>query len=362
MSDTVIAATIVGVLVYAANWRGVHEKPGEKKPEGSVDIATVFLFSFSIMILFIGIFFFIVAFAPGVFGPATADTPELSQSGSVVVLFLSLLFGAASLAVTQSARARQYFAYRILRTQDDPKLRRYDPNSMVHSTAIVLALLVVLLTISEYALSGGLAGVAENFEINLDILVVNFAMNVLIALLGVGLFLRRNIQQTLRRLGIDQLNWGWISRGLLIGFGLFWAQLILTGLWLSVSDPDALTQQTAISQQIFETYSTSIGLALLLAFMTGVGEELLFRGALQPIFGNILTSVFFVLLHIQYTLTPAALIIFGVSLAFGWARQRYNTTTAMAAHFMYNLMPFVLFFLFGEQTLETTESLLRMVF
>jgi membrane protease YdiL (CAAX protease family) len=73
-----------------------------------------------------------------------------------------------------------------------------------------------------------------------------------------------------------------------------------------------------------------------------LGEEVFFRGALQPVFGLGLTSVFFALLHTQYTLTPASAGIFLVSLGMGWLRQRYSTTAAIFAHFAYNFIQLAL--------------------
>jgi membrane protease YdiL (CAAX protease family) len=57
------------------------------------------------------------------------------------------------------------------------------------------------------------------------------------------------------------------------------------------------------------------------------------------VFGLWPTSILFALIHMQYTLTPATLIILGVALGFGWLRQRYNTTVAIMAHFLYNFIP-----------------------
>ncbi|MBK8021399.1 MAG: CPBP family intramembrane metalloprotease [Chloroflexi bacterium] len=84
--------------------------------------------------------------------------------------------------------------------------------------------------------------------------------------------------------------------------------------------------------QSFAGIRQGIVLSLLVAF----GEETFFRGALQPVFGNLLTSVFFLILHTQYTLTPASLLLFLVSLALGWLRNRHSTTAAFVAHFVYN--------------------------
>ncbi|MEP0762854.1 MAG: CPBP family intramembrane metalloprotease, partial [Chloroflexota bacterium] len=84
---------------------------------------------------------------------------------------------------------------------------------------------------------------------------------------------------------------------------------------------------------------TTIGLAFVLATTAAVGEEIAYRGALQPVFGLWPTAIVFALTHAQYTLTPAWLIILGVAIVFGWLRQQYGTAAAMLAHFVYNFVP-----------------------
>jgi membrane protease YdiL (CAAX protease family) len=68
----------------------------------------------------------------------------------------------------------------------------------------------------------------------------------------------------------------------------------------------------------------------------GLGEEPLFRGAAQPRFGLVLTSVLFALVHAQYGISLATLIVFFLGLVLGILRNHTNTTTAMLTHAMYN--------------------------
>ena len=78
-----------------------------------------------------------------------------------------------------------------------------------------------------------------------------------------------------------------------------------------------------------------------------MGEEIALRGSLQPIFGFWWTAILFSLVNIQYSLTPATLIIFGVALGLGWIRRRYNLYAAITAHFLYNFVQLLLALLFG---------------
>jgi hypothetical protein len=70
----------------------------------------------------------------------------------------------------------------------------------------------------------------------------------------------------------------------------------------------------------------------------GIGEELLFRGALQPVLGLWFTAILFAASHIQYGLTPATLAVFIIAIALGIIRQRTNTTVAILVHFGYDFV------------------------
>jgi membrane protease YdiL (CAAX protease family) len=79
-------------------------------------------------------------------------------------------------------------------------------------------------------------------------------------------------------------------------------------------------------------------IAFLAAASAAIGEEILFRGALQPVFGIIPTTLFFALLHSQYALTPSTIVIILVGGAFGWLKEKQSTTAAIIAHFAYNFV------------------------
>ena len=63
--------------------------------------------------------------------------------------------------------------------------------------------------------------------------------------------------------------------------------------------------------------ASMVGEWLVLAAAAGLSEELLFRGALQPIFGIVPTSLIFAVSHVQYGLSPATLTVFLLSVILG---------------------------------------------
>jgi membrane protease YdiL (CAAX protease family) len=155
--------------------------------------------------------------------------------------------------------------------------------------------------------------------------------------LGIGFAIRRTLPQALARLGLRTPTQEDLGYGFLIGFAMI-IGLIIFGVFMTLLfTPEQLEQQNEASNSLAESYAT-IPLAFTIAISAAVGEEIFFRGALQPVFGNVLTSVFFTLLHVQNLLTPGMIIIFGVSLTLGWLRNKQGTTSAMIAHFVYDFI------------------------
>ncbi|HVU11168.1 MAG TPA: type II CAAX endopeptidase family protein, partial [Phototrophicaceae bacterium] len=225
-----------------------------------------------------------------------------------------------------------------------PASATYDPESPVHTTAWVLTLALIAITVGDFVLNGGIAGMAQSLQANSvgigDILYED-ALWVFAATLGIGLFLRRSPQQALARLGLrlptaQDMNWGMIVGlvmiGLVIIFSLIWSNLV---------SAQVMQQETAASDQLAASIN-SLPLALVISAVVAIGEEIFFRGALQPVFGIWLTSLFFSVLHTQYTLTPATLLIFVTSMGLGWLRQRYSTTASIIGHFFYNFIQLAL--------------------
>ncbi len=97
--------------------------------------------------------------------------------------------------------------------------------------------------------------------------------------------------------------------------------------------------------------------AFFLSICAGFGEEVFFRGALQPLIGNIPTALFFVAIHGYFSIKNLRLNFFGILLTFfiiflGWAAKEYNLWLAISAHFSYDL---VLLFYYKSQKNESID-------
>lgn len=221
------------------------------------------------------------------------------------------------------------------------ELLGFDPKSTVHMLAMVMCVYLIGSQMANFALSGGLEGVAEGSGVTWGNLILNFIPLVLIPLVGVGLLVRRSWRDILDRLGFHRLTLESIGAGVGVAVAAYVFQFVMVIIWLILVPENVFEDQTEASRAIGESINT-IWLVLAVSFTAAVGEEIAFRGALQPIFGFWWTAILFTLTHIQYTLTPATLIIFGVALALGWLRRRYNLYAAIIAHFLYNFIQLVL--------------------
>lgn len=270
-------------------------------------------------LFFMGI---VLAVLPGAFWNRLAVTqaiPFQPQAGAAVLLAIALWGTLVSLRPVRQALAR----FLPLR-----------PESPVHTLALVLAGYLggnTLLTLSQ----GGLEGLAETAE---AASVVSFVLSELllaaIAAAGVGLFIRRGGREALARLGLGRLRpgqWaaaiGWVTV-------MVFTQGVVGATWF-ILQPQQAELLDSVNTLLLQDID-SLGEWFALALAAAVGEEILFRGALQPVFGLLPTAVLFALAHVQYGLTPVTAFVLILGLVLGAIRRRGNTTLTIVVHFGYN--------------------------
>jgi membrane protease YdiL (CAAX protease family) len=272
------------------------------------------------------------------------DQPEPLPAGEPLFPQMLNYYTTDALMVPRAEPATPVGKIDVESDQKASWLRGFNPASTVHVVAVVYVIYLLGSQFISFILGGGLSGVAESYQtqgLSGWSLIVGELPFLVIPVLGVGLGLHRNLGQTLKRLGLNLP----VGQGVLAAFGvtigLFIFVAIVNSVWMALVPKDVYQQQTQASDALSNSV-TSIGLAFLLAASAAVGEEIAFRGALQPVLGFWPTAIVFALTHIQYALTPAWLIILGVALAFGWLRMRYSTTVSMMTHFLYNFIPLAL--------------------
>lgn len=210
-----------------------------------------------------------------------------------------------------------------------------DPDSAVHTVAMVFSIYLLAGMAVQWLLAGGVSGLVElGGNVLLPDVLLSGVLTVTFAVLGVGLGVRRNWRETLERLGVERFEPASVLAGTL-GAGVLLAfMMAMSGVWYALA-PQSFEELGNATTALFGEL-TSLPSAFVVAVSTAVGEELLFRGALQPRFGLLPTTLLFTLLHVQYTLSPAWLLIFGVGLGLGLLRMWRGTTASTVAHFVYN--------------------------
>jgi membrane protease YdiL (CAAX protease family) len=258
---------------------------------------------------------------------AGCPLPPANYGGLAVILGLTAVLGALPLIPA----ARRSLA----------RWLEIEPASCVHTTALAFAIYFVGLTLAQVALIGDLSKLTS-VEVRLSVLDMLAATSplALMALAGVGFLMRRDLGATLKRLG---LNWMTARQwGLVIVIILLFLALDYNVLWVwQQLWPDSHALVGNITTNLFGNLASPLA-ALAVGLSAGIGEELLFRGALQPRFGLVLTSLLFAIGHAHYGLSPAIIEVFFIGLVLGLVRRRTNTTTCLMVHAGYDFLNLLL--------------------
>jgi hypothetical protein len=188
--------------------------------------------------------------------------PELMNSESMEVHWLAL-------AVTCLLTSMAAFVPLIL------PVRRWlarwmpiDPNSTVHTTALTFAVYQIGLSLGQLILIGDLENLTEaELALTLWDVLLSGVPFALFALVGVGLFVRRDGQSTLERLGLRRPTWRQLlaATGLIILFLAF--DMGVSLLWEEL-DPAGYDLLERVSENLFGNLTT-VGGAIALGLSAG---------------------------------------------------------------------------------------------
>ena len=211
-----------------------------------------------------------------------------------------------------------------------------DPDSPVHAYALVLAVILFGTQLATILFADVLAIDQTLPSLSIADVLASETPFLIMALAGVGLFIRRNTAGAAERLGLVRPAW-WQVALALAAAGAFFA-LVQGADWLSHQwTPGVASQVDRTTQHVFGGLNDPIGIAAI-ALLPGICEEILFRGALQPRLGLLVTAVLFTSIHTQYGLSFDALSVLIVAIGLGLIRKYTNTTTSSVCHVTYNLL------------------------
>ncbi len=248
-----------------------------------------------------------------------------------------ILMLAALLAMVVLLPPARRCAARLLPMQAD---------NVVHATALSLTATALGLNLFQmaaiapvlFAIAATEEGVAQLQQQGgvsyLDTLVFPLLTLFVAALLGVGLYTRRNQAEVIARLGFKPLTLPQL--GIATGFTLaLLGMAIFTERAWQALDPDSLSKVGGLSKALLGNFTGLTG-ALAIGISAAIGEETFFLFSYQPRMGIALTSLLFTSFHVQYGITPATLLVLIMSVVLGILRQRTSLTVCILVHFLYN--------------------------
>ncbi|MDQ6811641.1 MAG: CPBP family intramembrane metalloprotease, partial [Actinomycetota bacterium] len=203
------------------------------------------------------------------------------------------------------------------------------PGSPVIYLTVVLGLLLVAQQAGAQVQPGTPLTLADLLAQDIPLLILSFV--------GVGIFVRRSPREVTQRLGFvppRQKRWWLIA---LLGIIAFLAIAYGIERVANTLSPTSQQQVTNATNVLFSRFNNPLGV-ILLGLMPAVVEETLFRGALVPRLGVVVTAVLFAALHTQYAITFATLEVFVLGIGLGLLRVRSGSTLpAMVTHAGYNI-------------------------
>ena len=215
------------------------------------------------------------------------------------------------------------------------RVTHLDPDNNVHALAIMLGSYLIGLSVASLAL-GGLEALAD-LELSQNIWMVLFQQGLFffLGVFGPGFLVRRDWAALRQRLGLWPLSQRQIIQAITWVAPLVALQWAAGALWLLLA-PDQVELFDSVQGTLLADID-SIWEWVLLAIATGIGEEILFRGAIQPRFGLWPTVILFTIAHTQYALSPATVVIALLAYILGRLRQQHGTAMTILVHGGYNL-------------------------
>ena len=210
-----------------------------------------------------------------------------------------------------------------------------DPASPVDMTGLCLLLAALAVLASASAAAGAGEPPEDLPSIGLVELVLQAVLLVVLGYAAVGWWFVRSLREATARLGIVRPTWQRL--GAALGFlALAFAVLGGGGAIAQAIQPEVGSEVSQVTEEITAEVQNPVG-ALVLGASAGIGEEALFRGAIQPRYGIVLTSIVFALIHgPQYGFNLTIAVLFAISVLFGLERRWFGTTASMATHALFN--------------------------
>ena len=203
------------------------------------------------------------------------------------------------------------------------------PGSPVMYLTVVLGLLLISQQVGAQVQPGPPLTFGDLLAQDVPLLILCFV--------GVGIFVRRSPRTATERLGLafpHQKRWWLVA---VLGIGVFIAVAFAIEAVANVVSPSQQKQVSDVTTVLFSHFNNPAAI-IFLGVLAAVVEETLFRGALLPRFGIVISSILFAALHTQYAVSFATLEVFTLGLGLGWLRVRAaSVVPGMVTHAGYDI-------------------------
>jgi membrane protease YdiL (CAAX protease family) len=219
-------------------------------------------------------------------------------------------------------------------------------NRITHRIFFSLSLYVLLYPFVAFNLESNLAIIFNGIYDTLNLLGFQIVM-FMFSFVGIGFATRRTLKQSILRLNIKFPNLKYAILGVVAIFlidYLVWGVMDTFSQFIGGEFARKTVEESSNVENTIETirrFAPSISELALISIVVGVSEELLFRGALQPRFGNFYTSLLFASLHFQYLSVIALIEIFIISYVLGIIKEKTNTSTTAISHIIYDFISLI---------------------
>ncbi len=172
---------------------------------------------------------------------------------------------------------------------------------------------------------------------------INAMSFLLFSFIAAGVFIYKPFKQTAADLGLTKISWKTFRTLLLVAACLCVGIQGLEWFLMFFVSPHTRFILGKIMHAMQPT-QTSIGTlltAMVVGITAGAGEETLFRGLMQPVFGVIPTAFLFMLIHSHYGPTILLVELFIIGLVLGMIRKKWNTTASIVVHSCFDFLALV---------------------
>lgn len=146
----------------------------------------------------------------------------------------------------------------------------------------------------------------------------------------------------------DQYDYADLFDDLLASESIFYGLvvgLLISGLGFALLQLNYFKEVNNYFGTIFKSFDLEWSDVFFYSFCAAVGEEILFRGAIQPFLGIYPTAFIFVLLHGYLSFKDKPKFTYGiylivVAVVFGYLMEKFGIIAPIIAHFIYDVVMF----------------------